>query len=313
MNIDKKQTIKAVCGDNFYYWALFQLLVMILAAMINLALGRGTVDSNLSWSGVVYLVVVLVAVLLLRRKVHRQQAKGRLFTNVDSIEDTILAHDRRFGLIGILVVTFILIGYGTAWEGIFSLIERGINALGYTASSASEQFSGYDNSIPMMIYVGVIGPIAEELVWRGVVLRGLQPVGKNLAIVLSAVMFGLMHANIYQTPVCIITGIVFGYIAMEYSIYDTMILHIINNSLLNIALIYLKGFNTTLYNVVNYGAAAIGVVIIIYLLARYHGRIKEYIAAGHAEPGTVRYVWNIWFILFLIVVLVLCLSIIKPL
>lgn len=313
MSIDSKRTIKAACGDNLFYWVLLQCLTGVFTVIFNVAVGQETVNGSLSWKGVIHIASVVVAILLLRQKAHRQQAKGRLFTTVDSVDDTVLAHDRRLGLIGILAVSFMIMAYGVAWEAIFGLAERGLNAVGYTASGSAAQFSNYENAIPWMLYVGIIGPIAEELVWRGVVLRGLQPIGKNLAIVLSGVMFGLMHGNIYQAPVCIITGILWGYIAMEYSIYDTMILHIINNSLLNIALVYLYGYNVTIYNVVFYGGAIVGAVIILYLLARYHGSLREYIAAGHAEPGTVRYVWNIWFILFLILILAACLSAIKPL
>lgn len=311
MNIDSKQTIKTACGDNLYYWVLFLCMGSICAMIPAIALRSAT--GNAFWNGLAQLAAAVVAVLLLRRRVHRQQAKGLLYTTVDSVDDAVLAHDRRLGLVRILVVMFIVLAYSNAWNGLFGLVERGLNVLGYTASSASGLFSDYGDAIPELLYVGIVGPIAEELVWRGFIMRGLQPVGRNLAIVLSALMFGLMHGNLYQIPFAFGIGLMLGYVAMEYSIYDAMILHVINNSLFNIGLIYLNRFNGTLANVVGYGGTIVGAVIIVYLLVRYHGSIREYIAAGHAEKGTARYVWNIWFILFLIAVLAASLLTIQPL
>ena len=44
-------------------------------------------------------------------------------------------------------------------------------------------------------------------------------------------MFGLMHENIPQSVFAFMVGIILGYVAIEYSIWWAIILHIINNGL----------------------------------------------------------------------------------
>ena len=74
-----------------------------------------------------------------------------------------------------------------------------------------------------------IGPIAEEIVYRGFVMNILKPYGKHFAIVCSAIIFGIMHANIHQIFFAILVGLVLGYVAMEYSLKWAVALHIFNN------------------------------------------------------------------------------------
>ncbi|MBQ7991011.1 MAG: CPBP family intramembrane metalloprotease [Oscillospiraceae bacterium] len=57
----------------------------------------------------------------------------------------------------------------------------------------------------------VLAPIAEELMFRGVVLRRLSKVSQSFGIIVSALFFGLMHGNILQTALGFVIGVVFAY------------------------------------------------------------------------------------------------------
>lgn len=83
----------------------------------------------------------------------------------------------------------------------------------------------------MFLYVCVLGPVAEELLFRGLLLRTLAPFSKKLAIVVSALLFGLFHGNLLQTPYAIVLGLVLGYCALEYRLVWAMLLHVGNNLL----------------------------------------------------------------------------------
>ncbi|MCL2757276.1 MAG: CPBP family intramembrane metalloprotease, partial [Coriobacteriia bacterium] len=104
-----------------------------------------------------------------------------------------------------------------------------------------------------LLYVILIGPIFEEIVFRGAVLRKLEPYGANFAMVISALLFGLYHVFLFQAVFAFFVGLIFAYTAGRYSIKWAMILHILNNLLACLAdineavavviiLLYLAGF-----------------------------------------------------------------------
>ena len=84
-----------------------------------------------------------------------------------------------------------------------------------------------------VLCLGVIGPVLEELIFRegveGYMLRnGVRP---WVAIVSSALMFGIVHLNPAQVPFAFAVGIILGFIYCRTgNIVITSILHIANNS-----------------------------------------------------------------------------------
>ncbi|MBR1392691.1 MAG: CPBP family intramembrane metalloprotease [Ruminococcus sp.] len=79
-------------------------------------------------------------------------------------------------------------------------------------------------------YVIVIGPIAEELIYRGLILTLLKPYGRWLAVFFSALFFGIMHGNIPQAVSAFGSALVMGAVAIRCnSIVPTIIIHIFNN------------------------------------------------------------------------------------
>ena len=80
------------------------------------------------------------------------------------------------------------------------------------------------------VYVCLIGPICEEFIYRGLVIKLLSPYGKGIAVVFSALTFGLMHANIEQAVPAVMGGLVYALVAVRYnSIAPTIVIHVLNN------------------------------------------------------------------------------------
>ena len=77
-------------------------------------------------------------------------------------------------------------------QSIFSicsfLMETLFNQFGYTLIGEIESAQSTSNTLSMFLYAAFIGPIAEEIVFRGVVLRTLEKWGKIFAIVVSSIM-----------------------------------------------------------------------------------------------------------------------------
>jgi len=95
-----------------------------------------------------------------------------------------------------------------------------------------ESVSGDSDSFSMFLYASILAPIAEELLFRGYILRSLRPYGKKFAIFGSAFLFGLFHGNLLQTPYAFLMGLVLGYVAVEYSAFWAIGVHMFNNLVL---------------------------------------------------------------------------------
>ena len=113
----------------------------------------------------------------------------------------------------------------------FSIIIHyaGYNPQSY-ATSTSTQYT-----VPMLIYnivsVAVLPALCEEFVHRGLVLRGTSKIiGYKRAIVLSSILFGLVHLNVQQVFYATILGLLMGLVAtMTRSIWPAVIMHFCNN------------------------------------------------------------------------------------
>lgn len=72
----------------------------------------------------------------------------------------------------------------------------------------------------------VLAPLAEEAVFRGLVLNRLRPYGERFAVLASAVAFAMLHGNLSQMLYAFTVGLVFGYVAVVTGqIRQTALLH----------------------------------------------------------------------------------------
>jgi len=97
----------------------------------------------------------------------------------------------------------------------------------------SKIFAGMSLTVAGALSIGVIGPIAEEFVFREALLGSMLKGGMNkwVAITASALVFGIIHWNPAQIPFATIIGFIFGIIYYKTgNIVIPSILHIVNNS-----------------------------------------------------------------------------------
>lgn len=86
------------------------------------------------------------------------------------------------------------------------------------------------NNVVYVLYVGILGPVTEELLFRGAVMKGFNFAGQKFAVIFSALWFALFHGNIMQGIIAFLLGIFFGYLNIKAgSIMPSVILHITNN------------------------------------------------------------------------------------
>lgn len=118
-------------------------------------------------------------------------------------------------------------------QGIYQLgvtaLELILNGFGYSIVDGMNALAVDSSDFGMFLYAGILAPITEEILFRGLIQRTLQPYGKKFSIFCSAFCFGIFHGNLLQTPYAFLVGLVLGYVAAEYSIAWAMVLHTINN------------------------------------------------------------------------------------
>lgn len=111
------------------------------------------------------------------------------------------------------------------------LLNLALGILGLQYSSESSLPTRAGGLAAYIIYVCIIAPITEELLCRGVLLKALSRYGTKFAIITSAMVFGLMHGNLTQTPFAFLIGLLYGYLAVRTgSIRLPILLHITNNT-----------------------------------------------------------------------------------
>lgn len=167
---------------------------------------------------------------------------------------------------------FMLLALFLGGQLVFSLLSEGLeylfNIFGLSLMDSMEAASGMTDSFSMFLYVGLFAPIAEEILFRGLLLRMLQPYGKRFAILTSAFLFGIFHGNIIQSPFAFVMGLILGYVALEYSMSWAMVLHMINNMLVADSLTRLSNFlppwaGELMFALLLWGSTIAGIVILV--------------------------------------------------
>ena len=81
------------------------------------------------------------------------------------------------------------------------------------------------------LFYGVVGPFCEELVFRGIIYKGYRmDGGRRGALILSSLMFGLMHMNANQAVYAFVLGVVLALIyEATGSLWASFLCHFIFN------------------------------------------------------------------------------------
>ena len=87
-------------------------------------------------------------------------------------------------------------------------------------------------SFDKMLGAVIIGPILEELIYRGIGISAFKKNDNKLEVIIfTAVIFGLMHGNLPQAISGTISGLIFGYVAIEFGILYSIICHMLYNGM----------------------------------------------------------------------------------
>lgn len=172
--------------------------------------------------------------------------------------------------------------------------------------------------LPRILIVVILGPIVEELLFRRALIDRMRLHGEKLAVVTSALMFGLFHGNLSQFFYAFFLGLVFGYVYLRSGkLRYTIALHICINalgSLLAPTILQLANGETSLeqstammlvglYGIVLIAASVSGLVLLLRRRKKIHFEPAEQEVPKNMQFSTV---WlNLGMILFTLICLAL--------
>lgn len=127
--------------------------------------------------------------------------------------------------LGILVTIF-----NICVANLFSVL---LTLIGYeTTSSGLSIDPTFTNFLIVVLYSAVLPAIFEEIAHRGLLLNAYKKYGIGKAMILSGIMFGLMHLNIGQFFYASIVGVLLAVlVVVSESIVPAIIVHFTNNFL----------------------------------------------------------------------------------
>lgn len=80
------------------------------------------------------------------------------------------------------------------------------------------------------VSICVVAPVFEELLFRGAVQGMLRGWGAKFSIWMTAVLFTLMHANVWELPTVFVLSLLLCYVAeVSHSVRPCIVLHFANN------------------------------------------------------------------------------------
>lgn len=101
-----------------------------------------------------------------------------------------------------------------------------------TGGSVNPEDFTFWNFLLDLLLVAVIPAFAEEFLHRGIVLQGIKHMGFKKAIVISSLLFALLHLNVQQVGYAFVIGLILGFVAVvSKNIYPAIIIHFVNNAL----------------------------------------------------------------------------------
>ncbi len=109
--------------------------------------------------------------------------------------------------------------------------------IGYVGPEIQIPVGSYDNPAVVISYMttALAPAFAEEFLFRGVFYSNLRPYGRTQAILISSLLFALMHENIQQMFYTFVAGIAMALMyELTGSIWCSVIYHMINNELATI-------------------------------------------------------------------------------
>lgn len=195
-------------------WVIFYFCVMFFYTALNVAIWRKVFPT---YASVLNTITMIICILFFVKSVEaKSQYQVSLFTNINMI-----------GII--LAIACALVSILCLDHFLDPLLERA-----FPSSEESYQKSLVTlkkTPISSFVQICLLAPFIEEILIRGFVFGGLiTTYGTFIALLISAILFALLHFNMVQTLSAFISGILLG---LLYLYTGSILMSILAHSLYN--------------------------------------------------------------------------------
>ena len=222
---DKKTAISAFSRCHMallYYLLVASLVVSVVVAAATLLLTESALEelisSNFFYAGIQILGLYVIGFPLFCFTVRKMQKSERDKASIPLGE-----------FISLLLITLAIMQLG-AWisQYVSTYLSDVLNFA--TPSNTVVNMLQGGAVIPTVVIAVVFAPIFEELIFRKMMIDRLSIYGDRLAVIVTAVSFGLMHGNISQLFYATMAGFVLGHLYTKtHRIGYNIVLHMLVN------------------------------------------------------------------------------------
>ena len=169
-----------------------------------------------------------------------------------------------------IIISFGVGGVSTIWLELFEYISRHFQSLNDQVQDFSTLYDDMEQSpyIWTLLAIAIVGPIVEEIMFRGLIYRSLEKAIETpwIPIVISGVMFGVWHGSFIQGVYTAILGIILAYYYKKTrSLFLVIMVHIINNFLSTLPPAWDTDFSYSLILGISYLCIGPMIAIFVYI------------------------------------------------
>ncbi len=200
-------------GQTIFYIVLYFGVNFLAPLIINLIGQENTIINQIVVASILFSLIVII---INRNKLTK---KG-WFTKFSKKE---LIKTIEICLASVILVNLFLV----------YIFPNFINA--YMPESIKQSFDSINNSnqFGVLLTVGLLAPFAEEILFRGAIYNLIKDkFNKYAGMIISAILFAVIHMNIYQGSYALVIGLFMGIIILKTgSLWLPIIFHIVYNTL----------------------------------------------------------------------------------
>lgn len=130
-------------------------------------------------------------------------------------------------------------------------------------------------------YICVLGPILEEIIFRGIALKSMKKYGAFTAVIFTSIIFSMFHLNLVQFMTPLLLGLLLGFITVKTdSIVPAIIIHMFNNSMATL-ITCVAGLSQSVSTIISTIFIFGGVIGLIIFINKYKNDIKRIVREDH--------------------------------
>jgi len=216
---------------KIFYSGLIYFIMMCVFVGVRIAAQYAPSEENF-WTSYGFTLIIQVGIMglvpfvlykLLTRTKAKQQFRDFGFTKTTG--KTIL-----YAVLLSIAVYICVIFVQSFWMTMLYTLGYPINGGG--SSTPTEDTNPIISFLISLVFIAVLPGIFEEFAHRGMVLNSIKQHGVWRAILITALLFALMHLSIVKVGYTFLVGVVLGLVAViTRSIWPCIVIHFTNNAI----------------------------------------------------------------------------------